>query len=290
MSPQTKRFSDLLERVIEKNTGFLKSASDALRSGKKPFEVLPGVPEGVLRESLTLYEEMRKRTLEIEKVQLVMGKRRGKQSTMNPLNVKLLADLNEQIRIIAEELAKRSPASPMPLAAAGEDVVPAYRWLRDDEDRVTFTANARLLSDLEYAPPRLGVKASGSTQPSAAHVERLIRRTGRSFTLISLRGPAPALDAILSGLRIREHDILERYSATEIRGVLTHLRPISEHEVALLIRRFIENGFSDAKCLFVGIDSPDQIDDAFLLALDKAAGKMQPGDCRSRSAASLSPA
>ena len=283
MLPQTNRFSDLLERVIEKNTDFLKSASASLGSEPPPGKVLREAPDSVLREALSLYEEMRKRILEIEKVRQVMVKHRGK-APGNPPSPKLLGDLNEQIRTLAEELAKRSPESHARLPGTAEDAVPADRWLRDEEDRVAFTVNARLLSDLEYAPARPALKSPA--QP-AAPVERLVQRTGRSFTLISLHGPAPALDAILPGLRIREHDILERYSATEIRGVLTHLRPISEHEVARLIRRFIENGFADAKCLFVGIDSPAQIDIAFLHALEQTAQKMHPGECRSRSGAAL---
>jgi hypothetical protein len=115
-----------------------------------------------------------------------------------------------------------------------------------------------------------------------------VQRSGRGFTLFTLRGPASALDALQPCIRLRKHDIIERFGAAEIRGVLTHLRRTSTGDIRHIFERLLTSRFSDVKCILVGLHSPDQLDEHFLKYLERMAADMPPGEIRTIDIASHS--
>jgi hypothetical protein len=73
------------------------------------------------------------------------------------------------------------------------------------------------------------------------------------------------IDVLQSRMSLREHDVQERYSKDDIRGVLTHFRKTSPLEVEGIIRRFTDNAeFSKLKCLFFSIQSEHDLKKSML--------------------------
>jgi hypothetical protein len=262
-----------LERVIEKNQQYLDSiAQDLLQAcvgAGSDKEVPPAVIENVLK----VYGSMRARLSEIEAVRKLLLRRHDKTMPENPGREKLIADLDAQIKALSARLGKGTPqagnGTGTPSQRGAETRPASDRWLRINEDSLAFTINARLLDELEYeAPPPPGNNA------------RIVQDSGRGFTLFTLRGPASALDALHPCIRLRQHDIVERFSAVEIRGVLTHLRRTAAGDIKHIFERLLTSRFSDVKCILVGLHSPDQLDEHFLKYLERMAEDMKPGEIR----------
>jgi len=263
-----------LERVIEKNQQYLDSVAEDLLQTCLGTGSVKDVPAGVMENVLEVYSTMRTRLSEIAAVQRLLLQRHDKHMPENPRREKLIADLDAQIRVLSSRLGKSAPpaagnsADDHPSGAAS-DRPASDRWLRIEQDSLAFTINARLLDELEYeAPPQPGGPA------------RVVQRSGRGFTLFTLRGPASALDALLPCIRLRQHDIIERFSATEIRGVLTHLRRTTTDDIKHIFERLLTSRFSDVKCVLAGLPLPEQLDDHFLKHLEGMVAEMRPGEIR----------
>ena len=63
----------------------------------------------------------------------------------------------------------------------------------------------------------------------------------RTLTLFLFSGDSLSLDQLQSQIRLREHDILERYGPEEIHGVLAHLRKVDSSEVEKVFQKFMES-------------------------------------------------
>ena len=146
------------------------------------------------------------------------------------------------------------------------EFVKAQKWFNKDEDRVAFAENDRLLDELQYSALR-------TPQPT-----RVVEKEGRSFALFSIRGPGAVLDSLLSHVKFREHDIIERFSPSEIRGVLTNLRQVMTEDITGIFHRLLEKDYPQAICIIVLLHAADQISDTVLADLDLIAGTMRPGE------------
>jgi hypothetical protein len=223
---------------------------------------------------------MRTRLSEIAEIQKLLLLRHHKRMPENARREKLLADLDAQIKALTARLEK-SPStagsthaqktSPGGHAAP----TPSERWLRINEDSLAFTINARLLDELEYEPP----------VPSGGPSRRQVQTSGRSFTLFSIRGPASALDDLYPRFTLRQHDIVERFTASEIRGVLTHLRRTTTDDIMHIFKRLLASRFPDVQCILVALNAPDQLNENVLKHLEHLAGEMRPGELRTIDAA-----
>lgn len=270
-----------LEQVIEKNRSFIDSASRELHKALQAAMATPAVPLKVVQEVLQLYRSMRSRILEIDSVQQLLARQMGSAVPSNAQReILMLLKLDEQIRVLCSRVVEDE-------TGAGEECFketariehqirpPAEQWLRHGENSVAFTASSRLIDALNYPPPPPAGKAEHIQKP------RQIKKEGRSFTLFSIRGPAPALDAIQPSIEMRERDIVERFSAGEIRGVMTHLRPLSRTEVLDMFKeRVLPQHFPDVRCLLVLMRTPDDLNEEFLRFLDRTFQNMRPGEFR----------
>jgi hypothetical protein len=263
-----------LERVIEKNQQYLDTVAENLLNACLGAGSAKDVPPTVIENVLAVYNTMRSRLAEVEVIRTLLLQRHHKSMPENPGHKKLIADLDAQIQALMARLGKKKTAA----AAGGPGAAPqpaaearpaSDRWLRIEQDSLAFTVNARLLDELEYEAP---AKPGESV--------RVVQMSGRGFTLFNLRGPASALDALFPRIRLRQHDIIERFGAQEIRGVLTHLRRTSTSDIKHIFQRLLTSQFSDVKCILLGLHSPDQLDDHFLKYLERMIGEMRPGEIR----------
>jgi len=76
---------------------------------------------------------------------------------------------------------------------------------------------------LGYQTPFAPVMEKGSTGIQ----NRLVENELRSLSLFLVAGEGGVIDSLQTRMRLREHDIKERYAKDQIRGALTHLRKIS---------------------------------------------------------------
>jgi hypothetical protein len=268
-----------LEQVIEKNRSFIDTASRELHKALQAAMATPAVPLKVVQEVLQLYRSMRSRILEIDSVQQLLARQLGRAVPTNERREQRLAELDEQIRVLCSRVVEDETGT-------GEECLketariehqlrpPAEQWLRHGENSVAFTANSRLIDALNYPPPPPARTAGQIQKP------RQIKREGRGFTLFSIRGPAPALDAIQPSLEIRERDIVERYSVGELRGVMTHLRPLSRKDVSDIFERILSQRYPDVRCVLVLLRTPDDLNEEFLRFLDRTFMNMRPGELR----------
>ena len=106
----------------------------------------------------------------------------------------------------------------------------------------------------------------------------------RTFTLFLFSGDIPSLDKLQSEIRFREHDIIERYSPEEIRGVLAHLRKVDPLEIQTKFQQFIEaQGLVKLKCLLLPIQSSKDLEQDLLKLIKAALHEMAEGEFRTLS-------
>jgi len=250
-----------LERVITLDLEYLDRAAEDILTACLGALALQDVPPAVLESILKEHGFVQMRLAEIESVQAFLFRRYNRRMPEDPQRRELINELDTRIAELSARLQKESPpatASPAP--------APSERWLRIDDNSLAFTINARLLDELEYEPSLPG------------ELPRVVQQTGRGFTLFTLRGPATALDSIMPCFKLRQHDIVERFSATEIRGVLTHLRQISLGDTRHIFDQLLASRFTDVKCVLVGLHSPDRLDEHFQQCIDRTVEDMPAGE------------
>jgi hypothetical protein len=106
----------------------------------------------------------------------------------------------------------------------------------------------------------------------------------RSISLIALSGEVTLIDNLQSRMRLREYDIIERYTEEEFRGALTHLKEIPLSEMERVIRRFINSGeFLKLKCLLLRIRSQKDLEKEIIASTDNVLRVMGIGEVRTLS-------
>jgi hypothetical protein len=61
---------------------------------------------------------------------------------------------------------------------------------------------------------------------------------------------------------------------------LTHLRRTTAADITHIFHRLLASRFPDVKCILVGLNAPDQLNDSFLAYLDQLAEGMRSGELR----------
>jgi hypothetical protein len=97
--------------------------------------------------------------------------------------------------------------------------------------------------DYELTPEEVGTERRGTIG-------------SRTLTLFLFSGDSSSLDQLQSQIRLREHDLLERYGPQEVHGVLAHLREVDPPEMERVFKTFMENKeVGKIKCLLIPIHS-----------------------------------
>jgi hypothetical protein len=157
---------------------------------------------------------------------------------------------------------------------AGGQHIP-LSWFQSKENQMVLLRNLQSLYELDY-----------KTRSDLECVQRrvVVRNGHRSISLFILSGEVPLMDQFQSRMRLREHDIKERFTKDQLRGALTHLREISLSEVEKLIRRFTDNSeFSKLKCLLFSIQSQKDLKKEILGTAENILQVMAEGEMRTLS-------
>jgi hypothetical protein len=147
-----------------------------------------------------------------------------------------------------------------------------FPWFQSKGNQIVLEKSLRSLSALDY-----------ETQPDLEYEQRreIIRNGMRSISLFALSGEVPLIDTLQSRIRLREYDIIERYTEEEFRGALTHLKEISPSEVERVIRRFMDNGeFLKLKCVLLRIRSQKDLEKEIIASTGKVLHVMEIGEVR----------
>jgi hypothetical protein len=148
-----------------------------------------------------------------------------------------------------------------------------FQWFRSKENQVALIKNLRMLTELDYEPT-----------PEEVGEERRDMAGSRTFTLFLFSGDSLSLDHLQSQIRLREHDIIERYSQEEVRGVWVHLRKIDPPEVEKIFQHFMEaGGLTKLQCLLLPIHSPKNLEGDLLKLIKTTLQEMTEGGLKTLS-------
>ncbi len=273
---RVQRYVRSLEKTIENNHHYLKESIEDFQEMCRMVSPEKHIPAGIAIDIREMYKEIRNRVTEIKAVeQLLQGKYR-QYYRRNALRDKEIAEFGFVVKncyskfestMVQIETIKRLKEH----APKGDHAAEPLQWFRSKENQVTLIKNLRMLTELDY-----------ERTPEGIGEERRELAGGRTLTLFLIRGDSLSLDHIQSQIPLREHDILERYSQEEVRGVLAHLRKVDLHEVEKKFQEFMEStGLAKLKSLFLPLRNPKDLEGDLLKKLiSTALQEMTEGELR----------
>ncbi len=275
MEERVERYVKSLEKTIQNDHHYLKETMEEFQDLCRMVAPERNVPAGILIDIREMYKEIRNRLTEIKAIeQLLHGKYR-QYYRRNSLRDKEIMEFGFvakncyskfEYTILQIEAMKRLKEQP----PKGEQIIGPIPWFRSEENRVTLIKNLRMLEELDY-----------ESIPEGVDRERREIAGIRLLTLFLLTGDSPSLDRLQSLVRFREHDIIERYSPEEVRGVLTHLRKIEPVEVEKKFQQLMEGiGLTKLKCLLLPIHSPKDLEGDLFKLVRTALKEMTGGELR----------
>ena len=85
-------------------------------------------------------------------------------------------------------------------------------------------------------------------------------------------------------MRLREYDIIERYTEEELHWALTHLKEVSFSEVERIIRRFTDSSeFLKLKCLLLRVRSEKDLEKEIMASTNNILHVTEMGEVRTLS-------
>ena len=275
---RVQRYVKSLERTIENNHHYLKKSIDDFQEMCRMVGPEKHIPAGISVDIREMYKEIRDRLTEIRSIeQLLQGKYRqyyhrnalrDKEITEFGFAAKNCYSKFESTLVQIETIKRLKQHAPKE-----DHLAEPPQWFRSKENQVTLIKDLRMLTELDYDPTPEGV---GEERRDLAGV--------RSLTLFLLSGDPHSLDLVQSQIRLREHDIIERYSQEEVRGVLAHLRKVDPHEIEKKFQQFMEStGLAKLKCLFLPVGSPKDLGGDLLKLIYAALQEMTERELRTLS-------
>jgi hypothetical protein len=150
-----------------------------------------------------------------------------------------------------------------------------FTWFQSNENQAILLRNLRSLNQLDYLTKfKLGFERRREE----------IQDGTRSISLFALSGEVALIDTLQSRLRLREYDIIERYTEEEFRGALTHLKEVPLSEVERIIRRFTDTSeFAKLKCLLLRVRSQKDLEKEIIASTGNVLHVMEMGEVRTLS-------
>jgi len=275
---RVERYVKSLERTIQNNYHYLKESIEDFQELCRLVSPEKQIPAGIAIDIREMYKEIRNRLTEIKAIeQLLQGKYRQyyRRDSVRDKELMEFGFISKNCyskfehTLVQIEAIKRLKERP----AKAEHEKEPLPWFRTGENQVAFIKNLRTLMELDYEPT-----------PEKIGEERRDLAGGRGLTLFLFSGDSVSLDLLQSRAQFREHDILERYSAEEIRGVLAHLGEVGPLEVEKKFRQIMEsNGLVRLKCLLVPVRSSKDLEGDLLGFIRKALHRMGEGELKTLS-------
>ncbi len=272
---RVQRYVDSLEKTLQNNYRYLKKTMEDFQEMCRMVTPERNVPRELLVDIRELYKEIRNRLTEIKAVeQLLQGKYRQyyHRDSLRDKDIMEFGFISkncyskfEYTLVQIEAMRKLKESSPRV-----EHPSEPFQWFRSKENRVAFIKNLRVLMELDYEPA-----------PEKVGEERRDMAGSRTLTLFLFSGDPLSLDHLQSQIQLREHDILERYSQEEVRGVLAHLRKVDPIEVKKKFQQFMENrGLTKLKCLLLPIHFPKDLEGDLLNLIKTTLQEMTEGELK----------
>ena len=275
---RVQRYAESLERTIRNNYHYLKEAIDDFQDLCRMVTPERIIPTGILIDIREMYKEIRSRLTEIKAIeQLLHGKYRQyyKRDSMRDKEIMEFGFIAKncyskfEYTMVQIEAMKRLKEH----APKVEHPSEPFQWFRSKENQVALIKNLRMLMELDYE----------STPEEVGRQRREIVGS-RTLTLFLFSGDLLSLDHLQSQIRLREHDIIERYGQEEIRGVLAHLRKVDPPEVEKMFQKFMESkGLTKLKCLLLPIHSPKDLEGDLLKLIKTTLQEMVEGGLKTLS-------
>ena len=278
---RTQRYAESLQKVVQKNHHDLKGTIEDFKEKCRVITPERGIPSNMIVDIREMYKEIRGRMVESKAVQQLLQGKYKQYYHRDPLRDKEFMEfgfvakncyskveytlMKKQKKEIAE-LKEKSP----PIIGRGKGT--RLTWFHEKENQVMLLRNLRVLYDLDYEiPPELEVEER----------REVAKNKPRSLTIFTFKGDASSVDILQSRLKLREHDIMERHSKDELRGVLTHLREIDSLEAEKVFQRLKESsGFSTLKCVLLPIRSEKDLEEDIDTLIENTLQTMKEGEVK----------
>jgi hypothetical protein len=278
---RVQRYAESLERVIQNNHNYLKGIMDDFEEKCMLVTSVKTVPPRIVIEIPETYRGIQSRLNEIAAIQQLLRAKYFLYTRKDPRRDKEITDLGYVAKTAfskfehtmgqmeAEGKLRKEEQPP-----EGEEKGGPFLFFLEEENQVMFLRNWRILHELDY-------------EISASRVEEKREvSTGkpRSLTLFVFKGDPKDVEELQSRMIFREHDVVERYSPDELRGILTHLREVQPCEVEKIFERFKQTkGYSRLKCLLIPIRSQKDYEGDIVGLMEKAFARMAEGQVKTLS-------
>ena len=277
-----QRYAESLERVIQNNHSYLKGVVNEFEEKCMLVTSVKTVPPRIVIEVPETYRESQSRLNEIKAIQQLLRAKYFLYARKDPRREKEIADLGfaaksayskfeHSVKQVQDEGRLRETTEQPPVAVA---LAGPFVFFQNEENQVMFLRNWRILQELDY-----------EISPSRVEEKREVTKDKpRSLTLFIFKGDPKFVDELQSRMIFREHDVIERYSPDELRGILTHLREVQPEEVERIFERFkMIKGYSNLKCLLIPIRSQEDYEGDIIGLMEKAFSAMTEGQVKTLS-------
>jgi hypothetical protein len=275
---RVQRYVKSLERTIQNNHHQLKESVEDFQEMCRMVSPEKHIPAGIAIDIREMYKEIRNRLKEIKAIeQLLQGKYRQYYHRDSLLDKEIMefgfiaknCYSKFEYTMVQIEAMKRLKEHAPKVDHPAENL----RWFRLKENQVALIKNLRMLMELDYEPT-----------PEEVGEERRDMAGSRALTLFLFSGNSLSLDRLQSQIQLREHDIIERYSQEEVRGVLAHLKTVDLIEVEKKFQQFMESqGLTELKCFLLPIHSSNDFEGDLLKRIERTLKEMTPGELRTLS-------
>jgi len=272
---RVQRYVKGLERTIQNNHHYLKESIEDFQEMCRMVNPEKHIPAGIANDIREMYKEIRNRLTEIKAIdQLLQGKYR-QYYHRDSLRDKEILEIGFIVKncyskfeytMVQIEAIKRLKEHAPKVGHPAEHL----QWFRSKENQVALIKDLRMLMELDYEPT-----------PEEVGEERRDVVGTRAFTLFLFSGNSLSLDHLQPQIQLREHDIIERYSQEEVRGVLAHLKTVDPVEIEKKFQQVLESqGLRELKCLLLPIHSPKDLEGDLLKSIEATLKEMAPGELR----------
>ena len=276
---RAQRYAESLQKSIESNHQYLKKTIEDFQ--EKCLMITPEreVPHGMVVDIREIYKEIRDRIKEVKAIQQLLQGKYRQYFRRDPLRDKEIMELGFlakncyskfEYTLMQKKALKKAKESEKAPKIQPKGLL--FQWFQSKENQVRLVRNLRNLNELDY---------ESASDLKIEERREVVQNRPRGLTLFVFTGETKLIDDLHSRIRLREHDIIERYGVDELRGVFTHLREISPSEVEKMIQRFMEDSsFSKLKCLLLPIQSQQDLYADFSELIKKSLEGMREGEVR----------
>jgi hypothetical protein len=274
-----QRYAESLEKTIQSDHHYLKETIKDLQGMCQMVTPERNVPPEIILDIREIYKEIQNRLTEIKAIEQVLQGKYRQYYRRDPLRTKEIFEFGFiakncyskfEYTMMQKQAQKKAKEREGPSRV--DQMGMPYQWFHSKENQVTFIRNLRVLHDLDYERP---------SDSATGERRGITQNRPRSLTLFAFSGDGGLIDDLQSRIRLREHDVLERYAQDEIHGLLAHLREIDPAEVEKKFKEFTGRGeFSKLKCLLFSVHSPKDLEGNLWGLIRKTLQEMKEGEVK----------